>query len=141
MEQNKFFYEIEIMESITGKQRPRMNTYTGKAYTPTKTRNYEYLVRQIFITKYPKFEPILGKVKMTIIAYFELPKKRSKLQEAEMLAGIITPTKKPDWDNIGKIISDALNKFAFKDDAQITEATIIKKYSITPKVYVKIEEY
>lgn len=141
MKENKLVYEIEIMESITGKQRPRMNIYTGKAYTPTKTKNYEYLVRQIFVTKYPKFEPILGKVKMTIIAYFELPKKRSKLKEAEMLAGIITPTKKPDWDNIGKIISDALNKFAFKDDAQITEATIIKKYAITPKVYVKIEEY
>ena len=76
-----------------------------------------------------------------IVACFELPKKRSKLQEAEMLAGIITPTKKPDWDNIGKIISDALNKFAFKDDAQITDAIIIKKYSRTPKVYVKIEEY
>ena len=141
MKENKLFYEIEIMEEITGKQRPRMNTYTGRAYTPTKTKNYEYLVRQIFVTKYPKFEPILGKVRMTVIAYFELPKKRSKLQEAEMLAGIITPTKKPDWDNIGKIVSDALNKFAFKDDAQITEAAIIKKYAITPKVYVKIEEY
>lgn len=78
---------------------------------------------------------------MTITAYFELPNKRSKLQEAEMLADIISPTKKPDWDNIGKIISDALNKFAFKDDAQITDARIIKKYARTPKVIVKIEEY
>ena len=41
-------YEIEINEQITGKARPRMNTYTGRAYTPTKTKNYEYLVRQIF---------------------------------------------------------------------------------------------
>ena len=38
-------YEIEINEQITGKARPRMNTYTGRAYTPTKTKNYEYLVR------------------------------------------------------------------------------------------------
>ena len=78
---------------------------------------------------------------MIITAYYELPNKRNKLQEAEMLANIISPTKKPDWDNIGKIVSDALNKFAFKDDAQITEATIIKKYARTPKVLVKIEEY
>lgn len=134
-------YELEINEPITGKQRPRMNTYTRKAYTPTKTKNYEYLVRQLFVYKYPKFIPIEGKVKMTIIAYFELPNKRSKIQEAEMLNNKISPTKKPDWDNIGKIISDALNKFAFKDDAQITEATIIKKYAKTPKVFVKIEEY
>lgn len=45
----KRVYELEIQESIIGKQRPRMNTYTGRAYTPTKTKNYEYLVRQICI--------------------------------------------------------------------------------------------
>lgn len=140
MEEKKI-YEIEIQESITGKQRPRMNTYTGKAYTPTKTKNYEYLVRQLFIYKYPQFVPIEGRVRLTITAYFELPKKRTKLQEAEMLADIISPTKKPDWDNIGKIVSDALNKFAFNDDSQITDARIIKKYARTPKVIVKIEEY
>ncbi len=133
-------YELEIPESITGKQRPRMNTYTGRAYTPNKTKNYEYLVRQLFVYKYPKFEPIVGRVKLSVIAYFELPKSISKQKEAEMLAGTISPTKKPDWDNIGKIISDALNKFAFKDDAQIIEATIIKKYARTPKVLVRIEE-
>ena len=133
-------YELEIPESITGKQRPRMNTYTGRAYTPNKTKNYEYLVRQLFVYKYPKFEPIVGRVKLSVIAYFGLPKSISKQKEAGMLAGTISPTKKPDWDNIGKIISDALNKFAFKDDAQIIEATIIKKYARTPKVLVRIEE-
>ena len=34
-------YEFEIPETITGKARPRMNTRTGRAYTPTKTKNYE----------------------------------------------------------------------------------------------------
>lgn len=134
-------YEFEIDESIMGKQRPRMNTRTGRAYTPTKTKNYEYLVRQVFVYKYPKFEPILGRVKLSITAYFELPKNVSKRKEEEMLKDIISPTKKPDWDNIGKIISDALNKFAFKDDSQIVEATIVKKYAKTPKVLVRVEEY
>ena len=137
----KIKYELEIQEEITGKQRPRMNTRTGKTYTPTKTKNYEYLVKQLFVYKYPHFTPIEGRVRLTVIAYFELPNKRSKLKEAEMLADIISPTKKPDWDNIGKIISDALNKFAYKDDAQITDTRIVKKYSKTPKVIVKIEEY
>ena len=78
---------------------------------------------------------------MTIIAYFDIPKSTSKKKEAEMLSGEVSPTKKPDWDNIGKIISDALNKFAFKDDAQITDVRIFKKYAKTPKVIVKISEY
>lgn len=134
-------YEIEINESITGKQRPRMNTYTGKVYTPTKTKNYEYLIKQTFINKYPNFMPIEGRVTMTIIAYFDIPKSTSKRKEAEMLLGGISPTKKPDWDNIGKIVSDALNKLAFRDDAQITDVRIFKKYAKTPKIVVKIEEY
>ena len=90
----KKIYEIEIQEEITGKQRPRMNTYTGKAYTPTKTKNYEYLVRQIFVYKYPNYKPIEGRVTMTIIAYFDIPKSTSKKKEAEMLSEEISPTNK-----------------------------------------------
>lgn len=89
----KKIYEIEIQEEITGKQRPRMNTYTGKAYTPTKTKNYEYLVRQIFVYKYPNYKPIEGRVTMTIIAYFDIPKSTSKKKEAEMLSGGISQLK------------------------------------------------
>lgn len=141
MEEEFCKLELEIPESITGKARPRMNTYTGRAYTPTKTKNYEYLVRQLFVYKYPNFKPLESRLKLKIIAYFELPKARSKLKEAEMLANIISPTKKPDIDNITKIILDALNKFAYKDDSQITEMSVTKKYSRTPKVIVQIEEY
>lgn len=134
-------YELEIQESITGKARPRMNTYTGRAYTPTKTKNYEYLVRQMFVYKYPHFKIIEGRIKVTIIAYFDIPKSTSKVRKAQMLWGDISPTKKPDIDNIVKIILDALNKFAFQDDTQVTKLEVEKIYSETPKVYVKIEEY
>ena len=134
-------YEFEVPGKITGKGRPRVNSYTGIVYTPTKTKNYEYLVRQIFVYKYPQYKPIEGRVTMTIIAYFEIPKSTSKKKEAEMLGNRISPTKKPDIDNITKVVLDALNKFAYKDDTQITEITVVKKYASTPKVKIKIEEY
>ncbi len=140
MKKNNNVIELLIEEEITGKARPRMNTKTGKAYTPTKTKNYEYLVRYIFVNKYHDFKPFEKEIHMKITAYFRVPKNVSKLKEAEMLGGIINPTKKPDWDNIGKIICDALNKFAYKDDNQITECTVIKKYSRIPKVKVEIWE-
>ncbi len=139
--EEKTVYEIEIQESITGKARPRMNTYTGKPYTPTKTKNYEYLVRQSFAFKYPHFKPIEGPVEIKIIACFEIPKSTSKKMHEEMIQGRVTPTKKPDIDNISKIILDALNKFAYKDDTQIVYMTVIKKYAETPKVLVEIKEY
>lgn len=134
-------YEFEMIGDIVGKARPRMNTRTGRAYTPTNTKLYEYSLRQWFIREYPYFVPIETRVKVSIIAYFDIPKSTSKKKEAEMLKGNISPTKKPDADNIIKIVLDAMNKFAFKDDTQVTKLEIEKKYDKTPRIYIKIEEY
>lgn len=134
-------YEFEVPGKITGKGRPRVNTQTAIAYTPTKTREYEELVKQYFIIKYRKIKPLEGRIVISIKAYFGIPKNVSKKQKEEMLANIISPIKKPDIDNIAKIILDALNKLAFHDDNQITKLNIEKIYAEEEKVYVKIEEY
>lgn len=134
-------YEFEMIGEPVGKARPRMNTRTGRAYTPTNTKLYEYSLRQWFIREYPQFTPIESRVKVTIIAYFGIPKSTSKKKEAEMLQGNISPTKKPDADNIIKIVLDAMNKFAFNDDTQVTKLEIEKKYDKTPRIYIRIEEY
>lgn len=134
-------YEFEMIGEPVGKARPRMNTRTGRAYTPSNTKNYEYSLRQWFVMNYPKFTQIESRVKVTIIAYFGIPKSTSKKKETEMLQGDISPTKKPDADNIIKIVLDTMNKFAFKDDTQVTKLEIEKKYDKTPRIYIKIEEY
>ena len=71
-------YEFEMIGDVVGKARPRMNTRTGRAYTPTNTKNYEYFLRQWFIREYPNFTTIESRVKVTIIAYFGIPKSTSK---------------------------------------------------------------
>ena len=38
-------YEFEVPGKITGKGRPRVNTQTAIAYTPTKTKDYEELFK------------------------------------------------------------------------------------------------
>ena len=58
-----------------------------------------------------------------------------------MLSGTLSPIKKPDIDNIGKVMLDALNKIAFKDDNQVTKMEIEKVYAEEEKIYIKIEEY
>lgn len=133
-------FEFEIPGEVVGKGRPRMNTRTGRAYTPTKTKNYEYFVRQWFVLKYPRFEITDEAVRVTIIAYLEIPKSTSKKRREQMIKNEIRPTKKPDIDNITKIILDALNKFVYKDDTQVVELIVRKYYADTPKVYVKVEE-
>ena len=134
-------YEFEVPGKITGKGRPRVNTTTAIAYTPAKTKEYEELVKQYFFIKYRRINPLEGRIKINITAYFSVPKNTSKKQEENMLNNTISPTKKPDIDNIAKIILDALNKLAFKDDNQITKLEIEKKYGTEEKISVKVEEY
>lgn len=134
-------YEFEVPGKIIGKGRPRLNSYTGTVYTPTITKDYETLVEQYFLIKYPKFKELEERVKVTIIAYFPIPKGTKKSDRSSMLENTISPTKKPDIDNIAKVILDAMNKFAFKDDNQITKLEVEKRYAEEEKVYVKIEEY
>ena len=134
-------YEFEVPGKIIGKGRPRLNSYTGVVYTPTRTKDYESLVEQYFLLKYPRFKVLEGRIKVSIIAYFSIPKTTKKADINEMLENNISPTKKPDIDNIVKSILDSMNKFAFKDDNQITKLEVEKKYSIEDKVYVKIEDY
>ena len=134
-------YEFEVPGKVIGKGRPRLNSHTGVVYTPTRTKDYESLVEQYFLLKYPRFKALEGRIKVSIIAYFSIPKTTKKADINEMLENNISPTKKPDIDNIVKAILDSMNKFAFKDDNQITKLEVEKKYSLEDKVYVKIEEY
>ena len=57
-----------------------------------------------------------------------------------MLNGTILPTKRPDVDNLAKIILDGLNGVAYRDDAQVCCIHFEKKYSETPETIVKIKE-
>ena len=134
-------YEFEVPGKIVGKGRPRLNAYTGIIYTPTKTKDYETLIEEYFLLKYPKFKQLDGRIKVNIIAYFSIPKSTKKSQINEMLENNISPTKKPDIDNIVKVILDSMNKFAFKDDTQITKLEVEKKYGLEDKLFIQIEQY
>ena len=134
-------YEFEVIGDIKGKARPRVNTYTCKAYTPTNTKDYELLVKQYFKIKYPRFVPLENRLSVKIVATFKVPKTTTKKDREQIEKGLISPTKKPDIDNIVKIILDALNQMAFKDDTQITKLEVEKVYGEEEKVYVAVEEY
>ena len=74
-----------------------------------------------------------------VIAYYGIPKSASKKKRRLMLEHKLRPTKKPDWDNIGKIICDSLNKIAYHDDSAVVDAQVRKFYSETPRVDVLIK--
>ena len=96
---------------------------------------------QYFLLKYPRYKPFEGRVQVEINALFEVPKSTKKADKELMLSNQINPTKKPDIDNIVKIILDAMNGIAFKDDTQITKLNVEKTYSTPEKVQIKISQY
>ena len=126
-----------------GKQRPRV-VNRGKfstAYTPKETIAYENLVKMCYKQEAGNFRfPDDAALEVGILAYYEIPKSVSKKKREEMLSNEIRPTKKPDFDNIGKVICDSLNSIAYHDDAAIVEAQVSKLYSEEPRVEVLIKE-
>ena len=141
--------EDEVMRQIKftvpgppfGKQRPKFSRAGQhvKTYTPDKTVSYENLVKLMYqqAAKGRMFSEGAA-LDERIIAYFEIPKSISKKKRKDMLEHRIRPTKKPDWDNIGKIVCDSLNKVAYRDDSAVVDAQVRKFYSENPRVDVMI---
>ena len=76
--------------------------------------SYENLVKLEWQTAYgTESFPKEAMLDMRIKAYYRIPKSASKKKRAAMLAGEIRPTKKPDMDNVVKIIADSLNNLAY----------------------------
>ena len=116
---------IVVEGKIKGKARPRI--FNGHAMTPKDTVTYENWVRLCYQQQCGKH--LEGSIRATIIAYYKIPKSYTKKRVQAIREGLEYPQKKPDADNVAKIILDSLNKIAYEDDAQIVELTVIKRYT------------
>ena len=125
-----------------GKGRPRFSTVCGHVHTrtPDETVLYENLVKTEYRQQVGVKFPDDAMLDVRIFAYYPIPKSASKRKRQAMLEKKIRPTKKPDWDNVGKVICDSLNGIAYRDDAQVVDSMVRKFYGETPKVVVTIEE-
>ena len=121
-----------------GKGRPRF-TRTGHAFTPAKTAEYERQIRQAYTRQCGQTFPDDAALRVKIVAWFSVPASDSKARRDMKLKHKMLPIKKPDWDNIGKVVCDALNGVAYKDDAQIVTAVVYKFYGDQPRVEVEIK--
>lgn len=135
---------FQIPGEPKGKARPRVftNKQTGRsqAITPKDSMSYENLVKWIYTSAMEptKFE---GEIEARIVAMYGIPKSMTKRNRQLIEEGKLHPTKKPDLDNIAKIVLDALNGIAYKDDSQVVKLTVEKHYSDNPRVEVSLWEY
>ena len=131
--------KFEVLGKPVAKARPRLSK-AGYAYTPTKTVNYENLVRYTFQSEFPYHKPFTGVIEANITAIFEIPKSYTKKKTKELLETHNNYSHKPDLDNIAKIILDSLNGIAYRDDSQVTILHLNKESGEQAKVIVEIKE-
>ena len=135
----------------------RFKTKSGREFanlrTPRKTMNYEARIASAWDQTVGVRPLIEGPVELDVLAVFSMPESRasrirgaintiSRLtkggadarsdayrERAETIRVLSEKVSKPDWDNIGKAVCDALNGVAWKDDAQVIDARVRKRYA------------
>ncbi len=112
-----------MVEGVKGKARPRV-TRSGHAFTPKETTMYENFVRLVY--REGNGERLEGAVKAVIHVFYEIPQSYTKKRRMAIFEGLELPIKKPDVDNIAKIVLDSLNGIAFRDDSQVTDLVVRK---------------
>lgn len=123
-----------------GKGRPKFSRQGAfvRAYTPEKTAAYENLVK-VKAEQAMAGRPLIeGPVEVSIRLIVTPPASWSQKKQREALDGRIFPTTKPDWDNCGKAICDAMNEIVFKDDKQVVDAHVSKRYGQVARAAVEV---
>lgn len=133
--------EFLVMGDPQGKARPRFSGLTGAVYTPRKTKKYESVIKDAFLAAEGKMIPADCYVRVTVDAYFRIPKSYTKGRRLACQHNINRPTKKPDIDNTLKVVLDALNGVAYEDDRQVVEVRCRKWYTACePMISVCVAE-
>lgn len=137
---------LEVIEFVVpgepvGKGRPRaFRAGSGvRMFTPEKTARYENLVALAAQEAMAGRAPMQGAVAVGMVLVTAPPASWSMKKRNQALDGQIRPTTKPDCDNVLKAIADACNGIVWRDDKQITDVAIRKRYGIRPMAQVTVQ--
>ena len=129
---------FEVPGEPRGKGRPRFSK-TGHTYTDSETRAYENKIVAYYRKQLGAFRwPDSALISVEITAHYPIPKSATKAATAAMREGTILPSRKPDIDNVLKVVLDALNGVAYKDDSQVVCVEAQKVYSDIPRLMIRM---
>lgn len=108
------------------KGRPKVSTFSGHAqvYTPKKTRMAEADIKAAIRTEIAKAERFGAGEPLVLWVTFYVVRPKSAPKRVKH------PVTRPDLDNYLKTLLDALDKFAFPDDAQIVSINAVKAFAL-----------
>lgn len=133
---------FKVEGTPVGKGRPKFARRGNfvSTYTPTKTREYEDLIRDAAKQAMGSNEPLKTPVAAYIYITVPIPQSYSKKRSKACLDGIERPCKKPDLDNILKCFLDAMNNIVYDDDTQVVSLHSTKVYGTIGMVEVLVKE-
>lgn len=134
--------QFHVPGNPVAKGRPRFARRGNfvSTYTPAKTKDYEAKVRGLAMEAMQGRSPLDTPIVAVIKILMPVPASYSKARRQACLDTREMPTKKPDWDNVAKAITDSLNGIVYVDDCQIVSVYITKRYSSEAGVDVTIRE-
>ena len=123
--------------------RPRFSAAGGfaKAYDPKKSRDAKSYIRLAAVEAIKEKPPMEGPLVVKITTIRPIPKATSQKKIKQMLAGLVVPITKPDVSNYVKLVEDALNGVAWRDDSQIVDCSSGKRYGLVPGFKISIRQY
>lgn len=123
-----------------GKGRPRVGRIGNNArmFTPAKTVAYENLVAMAAAQAMRGRALIQGPVLLEMGMMHAVPASWSRKRREGALQGEIVPTVKCDADNCLKAVCDALNGVVWRDDVQVVNVMLNKRYGEMPGVHVRV---
>lgn len=126
---------VKICNMIpTPASRPRVTkrgTYIAEPYNTFKKN-------MVLWAKMNYKEPLEGALGVNIYFYMPIPKSFSKKKQASLAE--TWHVKRPDADNLAKAVLDSIGGYAFKDDSQVAQLFVTKRYSFTPRIEISIKE-
>ncbi len=129
-------FDLTVPGPPTGKGRPRF-TRQGRTYTDASTKSAETAVRSAWTDAGRPRLPD-GPITLTIEVYVARPKTHYTSKGLLSAEGRRHhyPTRTPDLDNVAKLVQDALNGLAWRDDAQVADLQVTRRWATTPHVRV-----
>lgn len=126
-----FILQLGTMPKGTAQQR-KFNGYTHTSYKSKSLKETERIYKALLLPHKPE-KPAEGPIRLFIILYFD--KKSPK-----KLWGKLKITR-PDVDNFCKSLIDQMSQVGFwKDDSQVADLHIIKRYAETASIYIEWSE-
>jgi len=97
-------------------------------YNNPKTAQRAAVVLRSYQNRHGREEAFLGPVRVRVVLHREIPKSWPAWKHEAAADDLIVPTSRPDCDNVQKLIYDALNGYAWMDDAQVFSVHVESRY-------------